>query len=369
MVVPASFAASTALSETSDRSSTSRSRREASPWSTRTTSPAALARIGADTRGDYLIGFDTAIPPRVRAEEGEVKIRVKRKDLQVRARRDCFGPADADVLPASPPADPLLSAALSPFTTGTLDVRLAALFGHDAAEGDFVRALVAVDPAGITLAEAPGGGREGNLTMLVFALDDEGDVVGQRREVIDVRLDADAYHRARQHGLRYGVHLPFKKAGGYQIRVGRPRRTLPGHWRERAVRRGAARRRQDRIALSGVVLTEADAGEKPLTATFARGSRIQDQGPSTTAGASNGGFSVSATVLRDGKLVYTSPPAPLAGAPRGRGGSGGGPVPRDADAGGRLHARPLHAAGRLMPGHERKKRRPVRQWVDFEVRP
>ena len=91
-----------------------------------------LARIGADTRGYYLVGFDTAIPPGVRAEKGEVKIRVKRKDLEVRARRDRFGPADPDALPPPPPADPLLSAALSPFTTGTLDVRLAALFGHDA---------------------------------------------------------------------------------------------------------------------------------------------------------------------------------------------------------------------------------------------
>jgi hypothetical protein len=57
---------------------------------------------------------------------------VKRKDLEVRARRDRFGPADPDAPPSTPPADPLLSAALSPFTTGTLDVRLAALFGHDA---------------------------------------------------------------------------------------------------------------------------------------------------------------------------------------------------------------------------------------------
>ncbi|MFI5076199.1 MAG: VWA domain-containing protein, partial [Vicinamibacteria bacterium] len=136
-----------------------------------------LARIGADTRGYYLIGFDTAIPPGVRMDKDEVKIRVKRKDLEVRARRDRFGPADPDAPPPTPPADPLLSAALSPFTTGALDVRLAALFGHDTAEGDFVRAFVAVDPAGLTLAEVPGGGREGNLTMLVFALDDEGDVV------------------------------------------------------------------------------------------------------------------------------------------------------------------------------------------------
>ena len=275
---------------------------------------AALARIGVDTRGYYLIGFDTAIAPGVRAEEGEVKIRVKRKDLKVRARRDRFGPADPDAPPPPPPADPLLSAALSPFTTGTLDVRLAALFGHDATEGDFVRALVAVNPAGLTLAEAPGGGREGNLTLLVFALDDEGDVVGQRREVIAVRLDADAYDRARQHGLRYAVHLPFKKAGGYQIRVA----VLD----ERSQAIGASaqfvevpRVGKGRVALSGVVLTETTAGEKPATATFARGSRIEYQGTLYDGRRPDGGFSLSATVLRDDKLVYTSPPATLALAP------------------------------------------------------
>ena len=53
----------------------------------------------------------------------------------------------------------------------------------------------------------------------MFALDNEGDVVGQTREVIAVRLDADAYNRARRHGLRYTARLPFKKAGGYQIRA------------------------------------------------------------------------------------------------------------------------------------------------------
>jgi VWFA-related protein len=326
-----------------------------------------LARIGADTRGYYLIGFDTAIPSGVRTDEGEVKIRVKRKDLEVRARRDRFGPADPDAPPPPPPADPLLSAALSPFTTGTLDVRLAALFSHDATEGAFVRALVAVDPAGLTLAETAGGGREGNLTLLVFALDDEGDAVGQTREVIAVRLDAGAYQRARQHGLRYSVRLPFKKAGGYQIRA--------AILDERSQAIGASaefvevpRVGKDRVALSGVVLTEANAGETPQATTFARGSRIEYRGTLYDGRRPDGGFSVSATVLRDGKLVYTSPPAPLATVPPD------GPAVAPIPFSGTLTLGTDFTPGlytlqvAIEPEIDGKKRRPVRQWVDFEVR-
>jgi hypothetical protein len=320
-----------------------------------------LARIGADTRGYYLIGFDTAIPSGVRTDEGEVKIRVKRKDLEVRARRDRFGPADPDAPP------PLLSAALSPFTTGTLDVRLAALFGHDTAEGDFVRAFVAVDPAGLTLAETAGGGREGNLTLLVFALGDEGDVVGKTREDIAVRLDTDAYDRARQQGLRYAVRLPFEKPGGYQIRVA-VRDERSGALGASAQFVEVPRVGKDHLALSGVVLSEAHAADTSMVATFPRGSRIEYQGTLYDGRRRDSGFAVTTTALRDGKLLYTSPPAPLAAAP---------PDPRA--------VAPIPFSGTLTLGDQftpglytlqviiepvipGKKSRPVRQWVDFEVR-
>jgi VWFA-related protein len=327
----------------------------------------ALERIVTDTRGYYLIGFDTAIPPGVRADEGEVRIRVKRKDLQVRARRDRFGPADPDPLPPPPPLDPLLSTALSPFATGTLDVRIAALFGHDATEGDYVRALVAIDPAGLTLAETAGGGREGNLTLLVFALDDQGIVVGQTREVVDVRLDAAAYDRARQHGLRYAVRLPFKKAGGYQIRA------AVRDERSQAIGASAQfvevpRVGQKRVALSGLVLAEPGDGGTPLTTTFAPGSRVEYRGTLYDGQRLGGGFSVSATVLRDGKLVHASPPAPLAGAPAEA------PTVAPIPFSGTLTLGDDYKPGlytlqvTIEPELNGKKGRPMRQWVDFEVR-
>ena len=123
-----------------------------------------------------------------------------------------------------------------------------------------------------------------------------------------------------------------------------------------------------RIALSGVVLTEANAGETPSTATFARGSRIEYQGTLYDGRGPDGGFSVSATVLRDGKLVYTSPPVPLAGAPPDA--SAVAPVPFS----GTLTLGDDFTPGlytlqvTIEPEINGKKRRPVRQWVDFEVR-
>jgi hypothetical protein len=204
--------------------------------------------------------------------------------------------------------------------------------------------------------------------MLVFALDDEGDVVGQAREVIAVRLDADAYAGARQHGLRYSVRLPFKKAGGYQIRA--------AILDERSQAIGASaqfvevpRVGDKRARPPGSSWTEADAGEKPLTATFARGSRVGTEGTLYDGRRRDGGFSVSATVLRDGKLVYASAPAPLAGATTDT--PGVAPIPfrgtltlgDDFTPG--LYTLQVDVAPEIING---KKSRPVRQWVDFEVR-
>ena len=220
---------------------------------------------------------------------------------------------------------------------------------------------------GLTLAEAADGGREGNLTLLVFALDNEGNVVGQTREVIAVRLDADAYNRARRHGLRYGARLPFKKAGGYQIRAA----VLDD--RSQAIGASAQfvevpRVGNKRVALSGVVLTEANAGEKPMTTTFARGSRIEYQGTLYDGRRRDGGFSVNTTVLRDGKLVYASPPAPLAGAPADA--PSVAPVPfRGTLTLGNDFTPGLYTLQiTVEPEINGKKGRPARQWVDFEVR-
>jgi VWFA-related protein len=332
---------------------------------------AGLSRISEDRRGYYLIGFDTATAPGVRNEKGDVRIRVNRKDLKVRARRDRFGPADPEALPLPAPADPLISAALSPFATGALDVRLAALFGHDTTEGAFVRTLVAVDPAGLTLAESAGSGREGNLTLLVFAIDDTGTVVAQSHQAIAVRLDADAYTEARKTGLRYGVRLPFKKAGGYQIRAA----ILDE--RSQALGAGAQfvevpRVGRGRVAMSGLVLSDAGAEGQPLASVFAQRTRIDYRGTVYDGKHDDGGLATQATVLRDGKAVYTSKPAPLpaTAAPAAEVApvAFSGTIALGDDLTPGFYTLQVSVVPSGVPDDDKAPKPRATQWIDFEVR-
>jgi VWFA-related protein len=327
-----------------------------------------LARIVDDTRGYYLIGFDTSLAPGVRPDPADVKIGALRPGLQIRARRGRFGPANPDDGPLPRPGDPLVAAAVSPFSTGALDVRLTALFGHDA-EGAHVRAVVDLDAAGLGLADTDGR-READLTLLTLAFDDSGEIVAQSVEPIPVRLDAEAYGRVRAHGLRYSVRLPVKRPGGYQIRAvireDRSQRVGTGAQFVEVPKVGAGR-----VALSGVILTNAAAADRPLALTFAPGSVIEYtctvyDGRSDRAA----GFSTTATVLRDGKPVYTSPPVALAGAATGA--AAVAPVPfrgrltlaRDQEPG--AYTLLLSVEPAIAPGKPRA--RPATQWVDFEVR-
>ncbi len=329
---------------------------------------AGIGRIVDDTRGYYLIGFDTALAPGVRPDPADVKITTLRLGLQIRARRGRFGPANPDDGPPPRPGDSLVAAALSPFSTGALDVHLTALFGHDA-EGAHVRAVVDVDPAGLILADTDGR-REGAVTLLTLVFDDDGDIVTQSREIIPVQLDAAAYDRARTHGLRYTVRLPVKRPGGYQVRA--------AVQDDRSDRVGTGARfvevpkvGKGSVALSGVILTNAAAADRPLALTFAPGSVVEytctvyDGRSDRTAD-----FSTTATVLRDGKPVYTSPPAPIAGAAAGA--AAVAPVPfrgrltlaRDQKPG--AYTLLVSVEPAIAPGERRS--RPATQWVDFEVR-
>jgi hypothetical protein len=52
---------------------------------------AGMARVIDDTRGYYLLGFDTSISPNERWDPNDIRIHVKRPGLTVRSRRGLFG--------------------------------------------------------------------------------------------------------------------------------------------------------------------------------------------------------------------------------------------------------------------------------------
>ncbi len=178
-----------------------------------------MARIVDDTRGYYLLGFDTGISATDRWDPNDVRIRVTRPGLTVRARRGLFGPADKERPREAASPDPLVAAALSPFANGTIDVRLTTLFAHDKKAGSYVRALFFIDPAGLTFAVGADGRHEADMSLLLLAIGDNGVPVAHARIEVPLRLDDAAYQRLRQRGLLYSTRLAIREPGGYQIRA------------------------------------------------------------------------------------------------------------------------------------------------------
>jgi VWFA-related protein len=346
-----------------------------------------MARIVDDTRGYYLLGFDTGLGPNDRWDPNGVRIEVTRRGLKVRARRGLFGPADTERPREAAPADPLVAATLAPFSTGDIDVRLTTLFAHDAKAGSFVRSLFFIDPANLTFVDGPDGRRDADLTLLLLAINDYGEPAGQMRRQLKLRLAPDEYQQLRQRGLLYSARVGVKEAGGYQIRA--------AVQDDRSQRIGTGSQFLDvpkvgkgRVALSGVVLMDVDAAPdteapsasgaadtlaegvlgEPAIKIFKPGSEV-----AYTFEIYDGrtkrdeGFATTATLLRDGKAFYTAPTAPV------------GPAPKDAKPVGAVPAGGRLTLGRGLPrgtytlqvsvgpqrgrGFDR-----TSQWVDFEVR-
>ena len=346
-----------------------------------------LSRITEDMRGYYLIGFDTGLQPSVAWDPADVRIRVTRPGLVIRARRGLFGPADPRSTPIVPD-DPLVAAALSPFDAGSIDVRLTGVFGFDPKTGPYVHAMFVIDPATISFVDAADGGRQARFSLLLLAIGDDGVPVGRVRRQVEMTLQPEAYTAARQSGLLYTERLPIKNPGGYQVRA--------AIRDERARQVGTSAQFIDvprvgkgRLALSGVVMTDvatarrsvglegagtaptgpAQAGAlaSPATKVFSSGTDVvyacdiyDGRGRRGTP------LTTQTTLLRDGRAIFTGPLASVAGT---------------AAADERVGV--LAVSGSLILGHDLspgvyslqvrlaesgKKRPAATQWVDFEIR-
>jgi VWFA-related protein len=353
-----------------------------------------LARIAEDMRGYYLIGFDTALDPSVPWNPKDMTIKVRRKGLTVRARRGLFGPAQHRPKPAAP-ADPLQAAALSPFDTGAIDVRLTTLFGYDAKTGPYVHATFFVDPTGLTFVETADGTHDAKLSVLLMAIGVDGVPVARIRREVTMTLAPEAYRTLRQRGLVYVERLAIERPGGYQVRA------AIQDDRARTVGTGAQfvevpEIGKGRVALSGVVMTDVvnarqavglDSGEtgpppaqtdsaETLADGVLGGAATKVFRPGTDViyacdiydgrGNREAPLATQATLLRDGTSIFTGPLARVAGADAGE-----QPI-------GAVHVNGSLTLGTdLTPGvytlrvsvvDSQRRRRTATQWVDFEVR-
>ena len=352
-----------------------------------------LRRVLEDQRGYYLIGYrpDEAIFKKTAFRELSVK--VNRPGLRVRTRKGFF-PVAENTAPARPRTldQQLYDVLASPFSAGEIGVRLTSLFGDDPRSGSFVRSLLTIDPQQITFADEPGGWKKVVLDVAAVTFGENGSkIVDEFNRTHTVRLGPDTFRHIQSHGFSYTADVPVKKPGAYQLRIV-VRDAASKHVGSASQFIEVPDLRKEQLALSGIVLTEADpqqgvAGLPPAaTAEAALAPTISDSSPAVRRfrpgvmlsyahliynarlgrASAQPQLTTQVRLFRDGQEVFTGPELPYA-AQRSQPGSA-----RLSNAG-VFRLRPDALPGDyvlqvivndILTG---EKRRVASQWIDFEL--
>jgi VWFA-related protein len=346
---------------------------------------AGIARIMDDQQGYYLIGYrpnESAAVPEGKRQLRNLNVKVKRSGFKVRSRASYAGVSDEDRRTRPRTREQQLTAALiSPFASNGVRVRLTSLFGDEPSSGGtYLRSLLHIDARDLTFKEEAGGVRTAELEMVAVAFGDSGRVVDQLSYPQAVRAATEAEYKSMlEDGLVYILNFPIKQGGPYQMRV--------------AVRDAASERNgaamqfievpdltKNRLALSGIVLSNGDEADKttaadqdiesgPAVRRF-RGGMTLDYRYIIYNAAENGAgagalVQTQMRLLRDGQPAFTGKVVPLDVAKQSN--------PKRISLGGRLRIGP-----ELIPGDyvlqvvvtnttNPKKPRLTTQWIDFEI--
>ena len=249
-----------------------------------------IRRVLDDQKGYYLIGYvpDESTFKLVAGRRvfHRVTVKVKRAGLRVRSRTGFYGAEDEEMRPPARTREEQLTAAVtSPFAAGDISLKLTTLFGNSP-KTSFLQSLLYIDPHNLTFEPDANGNEKAVLDVVAITFGENGRVVDQTSRTDTVTVKKDAHKRVLDHGLLYGLALPIKKPGAYQLRV--------------AVRDAASSRvgsanqfvavpdlARGRLTLSGMVLSgKQSAGrEGAVSGTQPGGPQTDGAGGSQTSGA------------------------------------------------------------------------------------
>ena len=217
-----------------------------------------------DQKGYYLIGYrpdeSTFDPVKGRRTFHKIELRVKRPGLFVRTRSGFYGfNTETAHQVYRTKEQQLLAALTSPFASGGLDLRLTSVFLNDTTYGSFVRSFIHVSGDSLTFSTEADGLRKATVDVAAVTFDDSGLVVDQRFRTETVAVRGDEYKAALRDGLTFGINLPVKKPGAFQLRI--------------AVRDAAT----ERVGSANQFISVPDLGKNRLTLSglYVAGNRTQ----------------------------------------------------------------------------------------------
>ncbi len=177
-----------------------------------------------DQKGYYLIGYrpdeSTFDPVKGHRTFHKIEVRVKRPGLFVRTRSGFYGfNTETAHQVYRTKEQQLLAALTSPFASGGLDLHLTSVFLNDTTYGSFVRSFIHVSGDSLTFSTEADGLRKATVDVAAVTFDDSGLVVDQRFRTETVAVRGDEYKAALHDGLTFGINLPVKKPGAFQLRI------------------------------------------------------------------------------------------------------------------------------------------------------
>jgi VWFA-related protein len=185
----------------------------------------ALEKVVDDGDGYYLIGYqpDQATITEMKsgnAKYHKIRVRVKRSGLRVRSRSRFFSTPE-DI---SPPnlmvrKERVEDALRSPFASGSLKVRLTALFSQTKEEKPCINALIHFDISRLEFSLEPGGWRKASLEFVAGLYDSSGQQVEFGDRAWRLQLKGQSYEDMKRNGASFLMRLPVREAGAYQMRL------------------------------------------------------------------------------------------------------------------------------------------------------
>lgn len=372
--------------------------RQTGGFLTRNSNDFGLRRVMDDQSGYYLIGYrpgDETFNRRFH----HIKARVKGRGLALRTREGFYGVTEDEARPVAAVArDQMERALISPFGANDITVRLTTAFANDAASGSLLRSFLYIDPHTLTFVDEPDGWHTVTFDLSVILFGDNGKVVDRHDQMGTLHLKGSGYDRALRDGIVYGLDLPVKQTGTFQLRVA---------VRDQATSRvGAAGQfvevpnlSDNRLALSGVVIHGSSVlRDRPNTQTTSSATApnsASEQVNAATEEISNGPgvrrfhqgstlvfayaiynalidqvtaqpqLTTQTRIFRDGKQIYNTNPTPVE-------------VAGQKDLQRLATAAQLQLGTELSPGQyvlqiivedglAKERIRTATQWIDFEV--
>ena len=183
-----------------------------------------IKRILDDQQGYYLIGYkpdeSTFAIVNGQAKLHHLRVNIKRPgEYKVRTRNGFYGRTNEAKAESLTPSQQLGNALTSPFSASDIQLKLTSIFANTKPAGSMLQSFLHVRASDLTFSTEPDGSRKTTFEIAAVTFGDNGKIIDQFTYPCSVTVAGADYEQVKKNGFVYGLTIPIKKAGAYQLRM------------------------------------------------------------------------------------------------------------------------------------------------------